>query len=236
MVADGGPDWRLRDLFSVRRGIATGANDFFVLARAEASRLGIPEIALRPLLPKARMLTTDIIDSEKDGYPALRPQLCLLDCDLPEVDVRKRFPKLMAYLDTAKGLGIRERNLLRSRNPWYRQERRKPAPFLCTYMGRPASNGPPLHFIWNKSEAVVTNTYLMLYPRPALAKLLADQPQIYAKLFALLRETAQTTMSEFLRIHAGGLRKIEPKDLQQVRLPKHPTWLKKIIGATLEFE
>ena len=46
----------LGDFFRVQRGIATGHNKFFVLTRAEARRLELPELFTRPILPSPRHL------------------------------------------------------------------------------------------------------------------------------------------------------------------------------------
>ncbi|MBI3247030.1 MAG: SAM-dependent DNA methyltransferase [Deltaproteobacteria bacterium] len=229
-------DVRIRDIFVVRRGIATGANDFFVMKREAAARLGIPKDALRPVLPKARTLETDIVEREADGYPQVYPQLCLLDYHLTEDEIRTQHPRLMEYLMTARGLGILDRYLVRQRHPWYKQEQREPAPFLCTYMGRRRADAPPIRFIWNKSDAVVTNTYLMLYPRAALARLLQDRPGVAAEMFALLQGTARETMSESWRVHAGGLYKIEPGELLDVRLSSSPPWLVQIVDSSLSLK
>ena len=48
----------LGDFFRVQRGIATGCNKFFVLARADAKSLGLPSKFLRPILPSPRYLKT----------------------------------------------------------------------------------------------------------------------------------------------------------------------------------
>jgi adenine-specific DNA-methyltransferase len=221
---------RIGDLFTVRRGIATGANEFFVLERTRAKELGIPAEALRPLLPKARALNTDVVESDSEGYPAIEPQWSLLDYDRPEEEIKKKYPKLWAYLSTAQSSGLLERNLVRNRRPWYKQEHRDTPLFLCTYMGRGRNDGPPLRFIWNKSNAIATNTFLLLYPKPAVAQLLATKPKYVASLFALLQETARTTMSEKWRMHAGGLHKIEPSELLAVRLASVPAWLKGVTG------
>jgi adenine-specific DNA-methyltransferase len=227
-------EFTIGDFFYVRRGIATGANDFFIMERAEAKRLGIPERVLRPVLPKERNLETDIIEKLADGYPKVSPQLCLLNCDLSEAEIRIRYPKLFAYLSKGKQPEILTRYLIRHRHPWYKQEKRDPAPYLCMYMGRVSGDTPPLRFLWNKSDAIATNTYLMLYPRPALNKLLRARSTIAAEMFDLLRETAKKSMSEGARIHAGGLHKIEPRELLEVRLSSSPPWL--LSGADLHLD
>ncbi len=224
--------YRIRDLFTVRRGIATGANDFFIIERTKAARLGIPEEALRPVLPKARALKADIIEGDEDGYPKTRPQLCLLDCGLPEEEIRDQYPGLIAYLDTASDKGIRNRTLVSKRKPWYRQEQRNPPRFLCTYMGRGSDTSPPIRFLWNRSRAIATNTYLMLYPHPRVEALLADE-EICKQMFEILQETARTAMTVGLRVHADGLHKIEPGDLLDVPLASTPEWLASVIDSDL---
>lgn len=224
---------RLGDLFSVRRGIATGANDFFVLERSKAAELGIPALALRPLLPKARSLMADVVERRDDGYPDVERQLCVLDSTLTEEQVLAKYPRMMAYLKEGIKDGVLERHLVQKRSPWYKQEQRDPAPFLCTYMGRVHADKPAIRFIWNKSDAIATNTYLMLYPRPSLLKLMHDQPDASAQVFSLLKEAAWETVAEFSRTHAGGLFKIEPRELLQVRLAPLPASLCRAVDAPL---
>src|SRR5438105_4695499 len=43
------------------------------------------------------------------------------------------------------------------RLPWYAQEKRAPAPFLCTYMGRAQNGRKPFRFLWNQSRALASN-------------------------------------------------------------------------------
>ncbi|MCY2950595.1 MAG: Eco57I restriction-modification methylase domain-containing protein [Planctomycetota bacterium] len=206
----------LEDLFRIQRGIATGANDVFILRREEARRLGLPEEFLRPVLPSPRAFKTVVVERGQDGHPMIEDQLVMVDCDLPEHLVRARFPTLWDYLKNAAKNGVREGYLVSKRNPWYKQEHREPSPFLCTYMGRGAGDARPFRFILNRSDAVATNLYLLLYPRAPLARMLEKRSELAEGLFhAMCGITGHDLRSEG-RVYGGGLHKIEPKELGRV--------------------
>ena len=56
------------DLFEIRRGLATGANPFFILCRDVAGDKGLPEQFLRPILPSPRYLKSEKIFADRDGF------------------------------------------------------------------------------------------------------------------------------------------------------------------------
>jgi hypothetical protein len=207
----------LSELFRIKRGIATGANNFFVMTKADAKENGIPERFLIPILPPPRRMRTSEVHADADGIPQLEEQLFLLKCDLGEENVKKSYPSLWRYLEKGMLDHIDQRYLCKSRVPWYTQEKRDPAPYLFTYMGRKkGGTGKPMRFILNKSQAIATNSYLLLYPKPSLEKIIRSKPDLQKQVWVALNAMPSAEVVSHGRVYGGGLHKLEPKELGNV--------------------
>lgn len=211
---------RVKDFFTVKRGLATGDNNFFILTKEKIQRLQLDMAFFQPILPSPRYLKDDQIYADDQGYPEIENQYFLLNCPLPQSQIQTDYPKLWEYLKSGED-SVSTRYLCRSRKQWYYQELRTPAPLLCTYMGRNArGSGRPFHFILNKSQAIATNSYLMLYPKDDVAKAIQLSPDLLDVIWEYLNTLSVETLESEGRVYGGGLKKIEPKELEEVHCPQ----------------
>jgi hypothetical protein len=230
-------EWALRvsDLFDVKRGIATGANDFFIVDGDQAEALRLPSAFLKPILPSPRMLLDTTIDADEEGCPLLADakRFFLLDCRLPYEVVADRHPELCAYLRQGEDKGISASYLCSRRKPWYLQERREPAPFLVTYMTRRDTEAHPFRFFLNRSRALATNVFILLYPKPPLRRLLSNEPERMVDLLDILNGLERKMVIAGGRTYGGGLHKLEPGELASLPLPPEIQWLLDLVEPNL---
>ena len=214
------------DLFKVRRGIATGANDFFVLTGQQVNEHELPDALLRPVLTSPRQLEHEVIETDERGIPLISEPLFLFDSSLSPSEIERRYPTAWRYLEKGQEAGVHEGYLCKQRDHWYQQEKRDPAPFLLSYMGRATSKRTtPFRFFLNKSGAIATNGFLCLYPKASVARLLQEDPRRELELLSLLNSISAETLKRNGRSYGGGLQKVEPNELLGLPLPSLPAWL-----------
>jgi len=218
---------RFRDLFEIKRGIATGANDFFIVDAEQIRQHELPDAFLTPILPSPRYLESNEVMADGTGNPLLKRPLWLINCDLPEDEVAEHYPALWRYFQIGAAQGIKDGYLCRHRTIWYTQDKRMPSPFLCTYMGRPANGHAvnPFRFILNHSQAVAPNVYLNIYPKQRLAQVLTDKPELKHTIWQSLQSITVDQLIGEGRVYGGGLYKLEPKELGNLPVGEIFDWL-----------
>ena len=211
---------RVGELFTVKRGIATGANQFFIVTEEQAKQYRLPSAFLRPILPSPRHLPVDEVHADRNGIPLLDRRLFLIDCRLPEDVLKTNHPALWTYLQRGHELGIVDKYLCENRSPWYLQEQREPAPIACTYMGRTEdATKSPFRFIRNRSKATAANVYLLLYPKPLFQLAAQRDPSLYDVTWRALNAIPAEFLTSEGRVYGGGLHKMEPRELANAEVP-----------------
>lgn len=203
--ASSGPT--LGDYVTVMRGIATGANEFFFLTRAQAVARHIPEEYLVSAVGRTRDVHGDRLTREtlKTLDAAGRPTW-LLSLDGRPIE---RFPQaLRAYLAEGHRQELPQRALIAMRRPWYKMETRAVPPILFAYLGR-----RHVRFIRNLAGAVPLTGFLCVYPR-------RTDPAFVNALFETLNHPATiANLSLVAKSYGAGALKVEPRALERLPLP-----------------
>lgn len=193
----------LGSLVRVSRGVATGANDFFVMTATEAERLGLSRFA-RPVITRAQEILESSGVIRADGLKVI--------IDLPS-DIDLKAPDMEAvreYLARGMAAGVHERYLCAHRSPWWHLSLAIP-PVVATYMARQAPR-----FALNPDGAAILNVAHGLYPRLAMTE---------SELMALVRylNEVRETFAGSGRVYHGGLEKFEPREMEALPVPSLPT-------------
>ena len=80
-------------------------------------------------------------------------------------------------------------------------------------MGRGRKGAAPFRFFWNRSQAIATNVWLMLAPKPAFAQALTRRPELARDLVVHLAGLDTAALVGHGRVYGGGLHKMEPREL-----------------------
>lgn len=200
----------LGDYFEVKRGLVTGNNDFFLVDRKTIELYELPGECLTPMLPGPRYLAEDVV--ELSTLAVHEPGIQLFSCTWPESRIRMEYPRMWEYIQKGYNQHVHEGYICSRRTPWYSCEHRSPAPFLVPYMSRHSQRGKLFRFILNRSNALATNVYLLLYPRENIV----DKIQDFGKLesvWKFLNNISDDIIARCGRVYGGGLHKLEPREL-----------------------
>lgn len=204
------------DFFDIKRGIATGCNDYFILNDDQIKELNLPKNEFIPILPPPRNMLSNVIETDCAGIPTNIENLFLLNIQALPIELFQKPQPLLDYLNN--GIETVSKNYLcLKRKVWYQQEERSPAKILCSYFGRKSDKKKNAFcFYYNKSNAIATNAYLMLYPKDELATMLQEQPEKWDDIWNAFDNINDSVTERESRDYGGGLKKLEPNELKNV--------------------
>lgn len=189
----------------VVRGIATGANEYFIFSKSKASQYGIDEKYLLPCICKA----IDVKDNffTKDKFNSLvnaDRQSFLLNA------ISAKNENVLKYIEIGEKTGIDKKYLTACRTPWYSLENRPPSPIWVSVFNRSG-----LKFVRNEANISNLTTFHCVYP---VQISLFDNVNIDILFAYLLTDVAREIFEDNRREYGNGLQKFEPNDLNKAMM------------------
>jgi adenine-specific DNA-methyltransferase len=185
------------------RGIATGANEFFVLTRTQSNSICAHDHELLPCITKSSQIRKPLFSN--DDFTSIA------SADVP-VFLLNANGKLSVgvenYVKEGMSRGFHLRYLTKVRNPWYRIENRTPAPLLFGVFSRDGYK-----IIRNFSRAVNLTCYHGFKPN-LFGSQLVDHLFLY-----LMSKAGRKILSQNMRTYGDSLDKFEPNDLNKSLVP-----------------
>jgi adenine-specific DNA-methyltransferase len=195
----------LGDVATVRRGVATGANNFFL--RKDDEIFGLPSHVLKPAIARLKNLEADDLTLQLlDDLGKQGERRWLLQLDRSDAI----HPAVAELLAEAKKRELHLRYLCNVRPVWYAVEQIEVPDLVLSPMSKRI-----FRVVVNSVGAVPTNTLygLRLRHRPA-------EPQALKALAGWLSsDEGQVALASVSRRHGDGLLKLEPRALLTVRIP-----------------
>ena len=193
----------LNTLGKFTRGIATGANNFFSLNKERITSLKIPEENFKKCITKSPQVRSFVLDDET--FQKLLDRNCFVFC-LDVFNPRDLYTK--KYISEGEEQKINLRYLTKVRNPWFKIEKRLPAPILAGVFNRGR-----LKFVRNFTDSINFTCFHSFYPNE-LGKKYLNQLYLY-----LISDFGQKILKLNKRNYGAGLDKFEPNDLNRAFVP-----------------
>ena len=203
---------------SFNRGIATGANEFFAMSNSEAKRRQLPRSVFLRCITKSAQVTKSVFTEEDlNALDSGDAPVLLLNLNGavsgPESD----------YLKYGEEQGYHQRYLTKVRSPWYKLEKRTPAPLLFGVFSRER-----FKVIRNLSTAVNLTCFHGFYPN------LFGQAIVDALFLYFQSRAARRLLELNMRRYGDSLHKFEPNDLNRALAPSVDWFAKLSPGAVAE--
>jgi adenine-specific DNA-methyltransferase len=185
------------------RGIATGANQFFVLNKQKISEIGLLSGEFVSCITKSSQIKTAIFtDVDLQNLVDNNAEVFLLNINGDPSEGAKN------YIQQGENLGFHHRYLTKNRNPWYKIEKRSPAPLLFGVFSREG-----FKIIRNYSNTRNLTCYHGFQPHIFGVNYI-DHLFLY-----FLSSAGKYLLSQNMRKYGDSLDKFEPNDLNNVLCP-----------------
>ena len=185
---------------TVSRGIATGANAYFLFSKSKIDQCHISASFLKPIITKSNFVKHNVFETSDFDilYASDRTTYIL---DTPD-DTKLWDSALKTYIQSGEAQRIHERYLTRHRRPWYRLENIPPAPIWVSVFTR--NN---IRFILNRSGIKNLTTFHGVYPNKTY------QNKLFLLFSYLLTALSKSIFQYNKRQYGDGLDKFEPNDI-----------------------
>lgn len=194
----------LKSLAKVMRGIATGANRFFVLTTEQISQHALKPFVVRTL-QRNREVQSLLLDERH--WQTLSDEgkgVWLLYLNGQDIGA---YPALYEYIKIGEAQGLHLRSLVQTRKRWYAMEQREIPALFFTILTR----GNP-RFILNRAGVRPLNMFSLLYPNRLIVE--ADLTEV---LWALLNSSfSLSRLHSVSRTYGGNTLKVEPRELDNL--------------------
>ena len=209
---------KLSNYAKVCRGIATGANNYYILSKAEITKWGIENHFIRPVLEKSlNCKFHNFIESDYDSIVnSSKPSYLLYIFSEPSNN-------LLNYIKHGEDQKIQERYLPSKRKPWYSMEKREPARIWAGTFSR---NG--VKFVLNNSNCLNLTTFHGIYPKTN------DENTIKFLVAFLNSSICKKLIKRVISPMGGGLDKLQPKDIENILVPDLNVIQKEVINSVAD--
>lgn len=192
------------ELATIRIGLVTGNNNFFIMNEADAKRFNLTEAMLQPIVPKFRLISgisftkSDIDREVKSG------KKCLL---LDTTRMRKNSTSLINYLKTYPEQQLVANKTFAKRNPWHKIDDGKIPDAFMSYMQH---NGPQIAL--NFAGANCTNSVHRIYFNQVNN---CDQKMAAVSFLSTLTQLSAEIEG---RSYGSGVLKQEPSEAKRIKV------------------
>jgi adenine-specific DNA-methyltransferase len=185
------------------RGIATGANEFFVLRKSDVSRLALQTADYAGCITKSAQIVRPIFTQDDFN------DLAIKDAPVYLLNVTSSSsPAARQYIHYGESRGFNQRYITRNRTPWYKMERRTSAPIMLNVFSR---NG--YKAVRNYSTVQSLTPFHCFYPN-LFGTSIIDLLFLY-----LYSQTGHSILASSVRKYGNDLEKFEPNDLNRSLVP-----------------